>query len=106
MDRYSAIGFSVLISLILNIPASAGSKTTIHNKECVILLHGLARTASSMDALETYLADKGYKTVNIAYPSTSQSIEQIAESYVPEAIVRCQSSPGDKIHFVSHSLAG
>jgi hypothetical protein len=106
MVRHLAIGFSVFISLILNIPATAGSTTPIHEKDCVVLLHGLARTASSMDALDTYLAGKGYKTVNFAYPSTSESIERIAEVYVPEAICRCQSSPVDKIHFVTHSLGG
>lgn len=106
MGRHLAIGFSVFMGLILNIQATAGSTTSIHEKECVVLLHGLARTASSMDALETYLSGKGYKMVNFAYPSTSESIERIAEVYVPEALARCQSSPVDKIHFVTHSLGG
>lgn len=36
-------------------------------KDCVILLHGLARSESSMSVLEESLSDEGYKVVNQGY---------------------------------------
>jgi hypothetical protein len=59
-----------------------------------------------MHDLETYLSDKGYKTINFAYPSTTESIERIAEVYLPRAIAQCEDSAVQKIHFVTHSLGG
>ena len=37
--------------------------------EYVVLLHGLARSKSSMAKLESHLSAKGYSVLNIAYPS-------------------------------------
>jgi hypothetical protein len=89
----------------LGIPASADCTTVSQKKGCgcVILLHGMARTASSMHDLETYLSGAGYQAVNFGYPSTSESIERIAEVYLPRAIAQCKEGP---IHFVTHSLGG
>jgi triacylglycerol lipase len=106
MFKRCAISIFVFTVLALNIPAAADPTPTGHKKECVILLHGMARTTSSMHDLETYLSGKGYKTVNLAYPSTSESIERIAAVYLPRAIAQCKDGPVDKIHFVTHSLGG
>ena len=38
---------------------------------CVVLLHGLARSATSMWLLELRLQDEGFFTVNESYPSTT-----------------------------------
>jgi triacylglycerol lipase len=103
--RYAAI-ISVFTFLALNIPAAADPTTMDHKEECVILLHGMARTTASMHKLEEYLSGKGYKTVNFAYPSTSESIERIAARHLPCAIASCKDGPVDKIHFVTHSLGG
>lgn len=106
MFRRYAISIFAFSVLSMNAPATADSTFTSHKKECVVLLHGMARTASSMHDLETYLSDKGYNTVNFAYPSTSESIARIAEVYLPRAIAQCEDGPVDKIHFVTHSLGG
>ena len=37
--------------------------------ECVVLLHGLARTATSMNKMQRELEKAGYTTANIDYPS-------------------------------------
>lgn len=74
--------------------------------ECVILLHGMARTKVSMLNLELYLVNSGYRTVNFGYPSRSETIEQIAKTRIPNAISRCESTSPGKIHFVTHSLGG
>ena len=103
MYKCCTIGISVFAALLLYVPVIADPTTTYDKKGCVILLHGMARTASSMHDLETYLSNKGYKTVNFGYPSTSESIERIAEVYLPRAIAQCKERP---IHFVTHSLGG
>jgi pimeloyl-ACP methyl ester carboxylesterase len=75
--------------------------------ECVVLLHGLARTASSMNRMERELAAAGYATANIDYPSREYTVEALAEMAVPSGIDACRDRDGvDTIHFVTHSLGG
>jgi len=74
--------------------------------ECVVLLHGLARSSRSFAAMENSLIDTGYYVVNINYPSRKQTIEKLAERYVTQAINECQSARLQKIHFVTHSMGG
>ena len=73
-------------------------------KDCVILLHGLARSSSSMESLAEFLNSKGFKTVNIDYPSTKNDIETLSKLYLEPAIKHCGNDK--KINFVSHSLGG
>jgi pimeloyl-ACP methyl ester carboxylesterase len=74
------------------------------NDEAVILLHGLARNASSMNKLESALIEQGYKVVNVDYPSTKHDIESLAELSIGNAID--EVGPHSKIHFVTHSMGG
>ncbi len=74
--------------------------------ECVILLHGLGRFKQSMGRLEQYLKGLGYTTTNLAYPSTTKSIETIAETHLARTVQGCQAQGAVKIHFVGHSLGG
>nr|WP_297349828.1 alpha/beta fold hydrolase [uncultured Glaciecola sp.] len=74
------------------------------NHEAVILLHGLARNASSMNKLEGALKEHGYKVVNVNYPSTKHDIESLAEWSIGNAID--EVGPHSKIHFVTHSMGG
>jgi len=72
----------------------------------VILLHGLGRLRQSMRRLEEYLNGLGYMTMNLAYPSTTASIETIAEKHLARAVEDCKANGAAKIHFVGHSLGG
>jgi len=75
--------------------------------ECVVLLHGLARTSSSFDKMEEALQDGGYQTANIDYPSREHEIAELAALAVGEGLTACRASEDlDKIHFVTHSLGG
>ncbi|MCP3874903.1 MAG: alpha/beta hydrolase [Desulfobacteraceae bacterium] len=76
----------------------------VETKECVILLHGLARTQGSLSKIQTALNDGGYHTVNKGYPSTKYEIEKLAKDIIPEALAMCPS--GEKVHFVTHSMGG
>jgi hypothetical protein len=74
--------------------------------ECVVLIHGMARTLHSMDAMQEYLTDAGYYTVSLGYPSTQKTIEDIAADHFQLAVEQCQEFHPSAIHFVTHSLGG
>lgn len=75
--------------------------------ECVVLLHGLARTAVSMNRMERALAADGFYTANVDYPSREHTVEALAELAVPAGLEECRAREGvDTIHFVTHSLGG
>jgi len=75
--------------------------------ECVVLLHGLARTATSMNKMQRALVEAGYETANIGYPSRDYSVEKLAQIAVADGLRACLSN-GDieHVHFVTHSLGG
>lgn len=74
--------------------------------DCVILLHGLARSAYSMGKLEDVLRDEGYRVANIDYPSRSYPIETLAMDAVRQGLDTCRESEVGRIHFVTHSMGG
>lgn len=72
-------------------------------QECVILLHGLARSESSFVLMELALERYGYKVVRLGYPSTKNEIETLADMTLPKAVAQCGWT---KVHFVTHSMGG
>ncbi|WP_299192180.1 alpha/beta fold hydrolase [uncultured Litoreibacter sp.] len=87
----------VIAFLLLLLPTTAMA-------DCVVLLHGLARTSFSLSVMEESLEANGYQTVNPDYPSTSDTIDDLAAATIPAAIAECdQNTP---IHFVTHSMGG
>lgn len=75
-----------------------------HAAECVVLLHGLARSENSMNRLAGRLREAGFETVNVDYPSTDYRIETLAERAVPRGVALCPPEAG--VHFVTHSMGG
>ena len=71
--------------------------------ECVVLLHGLARTEASLLVLEEALEALEYRVVRPGYPSTSDTVESLAEAVIPPAIQACGA---DRVSFVTHSMGG
>jgi pimeloyl-ACP methyl ester carboxylesterase len=74
--------------------------------DCVVLLHGLARTSSAMETLQTALEDHGYIVANVDYPSRDKPIEELSDIAVESGTQRCRKETNDRIHFVTHSLGG
>ena len=74
--------------------------------EFVILLHGLARTERSMRPLEKHLAKSGFIVINTGYPSTTETVEAIADKHLGGMVDRCRQKNPSKIHIVTHSLGG
>lgn len=70
--------------------------------ECVVLLHGLARSESSMLVVEEALQLHGYQVVNRGYPSTAAPIRELL-SHVGLAVAECDAGP---VHFITHSMGG
>lgn len=92
-----------LLTASCSVPASdthAGSDT---RADCVVLLHGLARSASSMWVMEEALEVEGYKVINLGYPSTEATIPELANAVIPPAVAACGD---DRLHFVTHSMGG
>ena len=71
--------------------------------ECVVLLHGLARSATSLWVMEEVLEAEGYQVVNLGYPSTEASIEALSAGAIEPALASC--APGT-VHMVTHSMGG
>ncbi|MCO5143163.1 MAG: alpha/beta hydrolase [Oligoflexia bacterium] len=91
---------SVLIFLVFLLPATSWS-----GDGCVILLHGLGRSASSMSKIENYMKKQGFVVWNESYPSTEKTIESLA-LIISNAIQFCEGQNKEKIYFVTHSLGG
>lgn len=89
----------IIIFLFLIICASH-----IHASECVILLHGLARSSDSMEKMERSLSSEGYSVVNHDYASRKSTIQILAAEEIPAALGKCK--PDEKINFITHSLGG
>ena len=85
---------TVMLFLLLAVPAARA--------DCVVLLHGLSRSESSMRLLEETLQFHGYRVVNQTYPSEEEPIEALID-HVGLAVNRCGFQ---QVHFVTHSLGG
>lgn len=75
----------------------------IARADCVVLMHGLARTDASLLVMEAALKQAGYRVVNSDYPSTKAPIEDLVAGYVGPAVAQCG---GERVNFVTHSMGG
>ena len=97
--------FLLFILLHSSFPVFAQS-APVTSSECIILLHGLARTSSSMSAMAERLQANGYIVINVDYPSRHKKIETLSELAVNEGLKFCRKDKANRIHFVTHSLGG
>ena len=60
-----------------------------------------------MERMQEAIADAGYETVNVEYPSRDYTIEMLAPLAVDAGLAGCRAYDGvERIHFVTHSLGG
>lgn len=84
--------------------SSAAQAAPVVQQECVVLLHGLARSNSSLLVMEAALHAQGYKVINQSYPSTQAEVEELAETFLQNITANC---PKDhRLNFVTHSMGG
>jgi triacylglycerol lipase len=75
--------------------------------DCVVLLHGLMRSSTSMNTMQRELDAEGYITANIDYPSRDHTVEELAGIAVEDGLTACRANEDiGRIHFVTHSLGG
>lgn len=88
--------FLILMAALMLAPIPARA-------DCVVLLHGLARSSHSLWVMEEVLEAEGYQVVNLGYPSTQGTIEELSAAAIEPALASC--APGT-VHFVTHSMGG
>ena len=92
---------TLLIATLLVLPGAAGAA------ECVVLLHGLIRSAWSMEEMAEALSEEHFEVVNVDYPSRDYTVEDMAPIAIQGGLKGCRAIEGvDRIHFVTHSLGG
>ncbi|MEM7479803.1 MAG: alpha/beta fold hydrolase [Acidobacteriota bacterium] len=97
----------LLLSLLLPVESTATLPEQAPPKSCVILLHGLARTAGSMETMAAGLVKGGHAVVNVDYPSRDAEIAPLAAAAITGGVKRCEAhAPEVPIDFVTHSLGG
>lgn len=86
----------LLLALLLTILPGFG------RADCVLLLHGLARSPASMLVMEEALELHGFDAIRVGYPSTEYRVERLA-TIIPRALEAC---PEGQVNFVTHSMGG
>lgn len=87
---------------VLALLALVGLALPARAAECVILLHGLARSDASLLVMQEALELEGFRVVNSDYDSSVAMVEVLAADALPRAIDGCGEA--DIIHFVTHSM--
>ena len=107
MKVKTSIVLSIALSISLGACSDAEPVTKSHEGECVILLHGLARSSLSMERMKWFLEENGYLVANIDYPSRDFEIEKLASIAVEDGLAQCALlGSNERVHFVTHSLGG
>ncbi|MGH8029318.1 MAG: esterase/lipase family protein [Arenimonas sp.] len=104
--------FIAIAWLLVAAPATASHSTRreppsppVEPHQCVVVLHGMARSRQYMHPLELDLKHVGYTVVNESYPTRKESIEQLS-TRVDDYVQQCRDSGATRIHLVTHSLGG
>jgi len=74
--------------------------------ETVYCIHGFMRKPESMHKMARSFRKLDYSVENWGYPSREQTIEEHGKALVLALKQTAKSSPGDPIHFVTHSMGG
>ncbi len=106
--RTGLIKYLILIGCLFARGENIYAETQINQAQnaCVILLHGLGRTSSSMSTIAQSLIGLGYRVWNESYPSRDKPVGELALEAIRPALDYCRASEIEEIHFVTHSLGG
>lgn len=72
------------------------------DRETVVLIHGLGRSAVSMWMLESRIEKAGYEVVALGYPSLGTKPVEVIQVVTRQIDACCRDKA--KVHFVSHSM--
>ena len=76
-----------------------------HEKDLVLVLHGLGRTKAAMWLLATRIEDAGFEAKRIGYHSLNKSPDEVLQT-ISEKIQAEIVDTSRTVHFVGHSLGG
>ncbi|MEP6810679.1 MAG: alpha/beta fold hydrolase [Chthoniobacterales bacterium] len=96
-----------IVSALVALPACAAAAADtdvvpVPSKECVFVVHGLARGNRSMAKLSMRLSRAGYAVVKVDYPSTKGSFRDMV--FALARAVDLHGTSCGKVHFVGYSL--
>lgn len=97
--------FSLFFFLLFTL-SLFGQNHSPDERRHVVLLHGLARSNSSMEKMAEALQDSGFIIHNLSYPSREHSIAELVAEFVWPDIQEFASNVSDSIDFVTHSMGG
>ncbi len=98
MGNANYFAVPVLLGALSAVPVTASA-------DCVVLLHGLARTAGAMRHLIEPFEAEGHKVINVDYPSRKHTVEKLAPLAV-KALGYDKCGATERVHFVTHSMGG
>ncbi len=103
------LGLTLFVTSVLTVQANTEPETDHAlnaSVNCVILLHGLARTSASMNDMQTQLIKAGFVVAKIDYPSRKQTVQELAAPAIEKGLQVCKQQGADKVHVVTHSMGG
>ena len=95
----SRTGLGALLCIALLASGASAARA-----DCIILLHGLARSADAMTTAQEYFEEQGYAVANVDYPSREHTVEVLAPMAVEQGLRECPKN--DRVHFLTHSMGG
>ncbi|MDK3017451.1 lipase family protein [Pseudodonghicola flavimaris] len=90
---------SLLLATVL-VPALPGR---LRAADCVVLLHGLARSEASFTVMKAVLRARGTRVETVGYLSTRKPIATLAAETIPRVLSACD---GARVQMVTHSMGG
>jgi len=105
-DMRTLLLFLILLSILVITPCRGEELVRQQKQECVILLHGLMRTSSSMEHLAGELHKEGFIVINQGYPSRRHPIQELSGLAIERDLDECRKAGAHRVHFVTHSLGG
>jgi triacylglycerol lipase len=75
-----------------------------NHSECVVLLHGLARTPRCMKKMFRFMNEAGFDVFNIGYPSTRHPVDELTTMVFDAVQEQVSKREYNKVHFIVHSL--
>jgi len=108
---YMRLLFAFLFCFFLAVPVAAQPaaqpvKPPAQNRDLVVVLHGIFRSASSMKTFANRLAERDFEVLNVDYPSTAYTLEELTEKIHPDIDRFLKAHPGRTVHFAGYSMGG
>jgi triacylglycerol lipase len=96
--------FSILTCNLLLVSNTVQASELKNDGDYVVILHGIARSNKHMQKFATYLQKDGFDVINLNYPSTTYTIEDLTEIINKE--ISQKTTKDKRIHFIGYSMGG